>query len=208
MWGIFAEGILLSAGLIIAIGAQNAYVLRQGVEGNHPFWVATVCFLCDFVLMSLGVLGVGTFLAENIWIQQILAGIGALYILFFAYQAFRSALNPEGLRAIPYIGRPSRMKVIAGALAITLLNPHVYLDTIVILGGFASTLQYEEKLIFLIGALIASFVWFYSLSFGASRLAPILSKPLTWRILNFLIALMMLYIAYQLGLFIWNTSAS
>ncbi len=199
---IYFEGVLLSAGLIIAIGAQNAYVLKQGIQNNHVFAVATVCFLCDFILMSLGILGVGTFVAKNQLLQLLLAGGGMLYILWFALQSFLSIRHTQSmeLKGAESVGT---VKVaIVGALAITLLNPHVYLDTVVIIGGIAGTLEAEHKLIFLIGVLTSSAIWFYGLAYGARKLAPLFRKPITWQVLNFLIGSMMLFIAYQLGLFI------
>lgn len=199
---IYFEGVLLSAGLIIAIGAQNAYVLKQGIQNNHVFAVATVCFLCDFILMSLGILGVGTFVAKNQLLQLLLAGGGMLYILWFALQSFLSIRHPQGLELKNTESAGTIKMVIVGALAITLLNPHVYLDTVVIIGGIAGTLETEHKPIFLMGVLTSSAIWFYGLAYGARKLAPLFRKPITWQVLNFLIGSMMLFIAYQLGLFI------
>lgn len=199
---IYFEGVLLSAGLIIAIGAQNAYVLKQGIQNNHVFVVATVCFLCDFILMSLGILGVGTFVAKNQLLQLLLAGGGMLYILWFALQSFLSIRHPQRLELKNTESAGTINMVIVGALAITLLNPHVYLDTVVIIGGIAGTLETEHKPIFLMGVLTSSAIWFYGLAYGARKLAPLFRKPITWQVLNFLIGSMMLFIAYQLGLFI------
>ncbi|HIW07387.1 MAG TPA: LysE/ArgO family amino acid transporter [Candidatus Ignatzschineria merdigallinarum] len=199
---MYFEGVLLSAGLIIAIGAQNAYVLKQGIQNNHVFAVATVCFLCDFILMSLGILGVGTFVAKNQLLQLLLAGGGMLYILWFALQSFLSIRHPQRLELKNTESAGTINMVIVGALAITLLNPHVYLDTVVIIGGIAGTLETEHKPIFLMGVLTSSAIWFYGLAYGARKLAPLFRKPITWQVLNFLIGSMMLFIAYQLGLFI------
>ena len=205
MLEVYLEGILLSAGLIIAIGAQNAYVLKQGVQNNHVFFVTTICFLCDFVLMSLGILGVGTFVAKNQILQLLLAGGGMLYILWFALQSFLSIRQTQSME-LRRADAPGTIKAaIIGALAITLLNPHVYLDTVVIIGGIAGTLEADHKPLFLLGVLTSSAIWFYGLAYGARKLAPIFRKPLTWQILNFLIGLMMLFIAYQLGLFIFES---
>lgn len=202
MLEVYLEGMLLSAGLIIAIGAQNAYVLKQGIQNNHVFVVATVCFLCDFILMSLGILGVGTFVAKNQLLQLLLAGGGMLYILWFALQSFLSIRHPQRLELKNTESAGTIKMVIVGALAITLLNPHVYLDTVVIIGGIAGTLETEHKPIFLMGVLTSSAIWFYGLAYGARKLAPLFRKPITWQVVNFLIGSMMLFIAYQLGLFI------
>lgn len=204
MLEIYFQGVLLSAGLIIAIGAQNAYVLKQGIQNNHVFAVATVCFLCDFVLMSLGILGVGTFVAQNKILQLILASAGMLYILWFALQSFMSIRQHQSME-LRRLETPGTMKMaVVGALAITLLNPHVYLDTVVIIGGIAGTLEAEHKPLFLMGVLTSSALWFYGLAYGARKLTPIFRKPITWQVLNFCIGLMMLFIAYQLGLFIYE----
>ena len=205
---IYFEGVLLSAGLIIAIGAQNAYVLKQGIQNNHVFAVATVCFLCDFILMSLGILGVGTFVAKNQLLQLLLAGGGMLYILWFALQSFLSIRHTQSMELKGAESVGTVKGAIVGALAITLLNPHVYLDTVVIIGGIAGTLEAEHKLIFLIGVLTSSAIWFYGLAYGARKLAPLFRKPITWQVLNFLIGSMMLFIAYQLGLFIFESVSS
>lgn len=204
MLEVYLEGVLLSAGLIIAIGAQNAYVLKQGVQNNHIFWVATICFICDFMLMSLGVLGVGNLVAKHETFQLVLAALGALYILIFAYQSFRAIRQDSVMETGFYYGKSSLKSLILGTLAITLLNPHVYLDTVVIIGGIAGTLEDQHKVAFLLGTLTASSVWFYSLGYGARLLAPLFKKPKTWKVLNFLIGLMMLFIAYQLMTFIVN----
>lgn len=204
MLEVYLQGVLLSAGLIIAIGAQNAYVLKQGVQNNHVFAVATICFLCDFVLMSLGILGVGAFVAQNDLLQLTLAGAGMLYILWFALQSFLSIRQTQSME-LRRLEAPGTIKMaVIGALAITLLNPHVYLDTVVIIGGIAGTLEAEHKPLFLMGVLTSSAVWFYGLAYGARKLAPIFRKPITWQVLNFLIGLMMLFIAYQLGLFVYE----
>ena len=205
MLAVYLEGILLSAGLIIAIGAQNAYVLKQGIQGQHVFAIATVCFLCDFILMSLGILGVGTFVAKNLFIQLSLATFGMLYILWFAWQSFRSIILPQQLTLTESNTQIALKTAILGALAITLLNPHVYLDTVVIIGGIAGTLESAHKFYFLLGVLTSSAVWFYSLAFGATKLAPLFRKPRTWQVLNALIGSMMLFIAYQLGIFIFES---
>ena len=205
MLEVYFEGVLLSAGLIIAIGAQNAYVLKQGVQNNHLFAVATVCFLSDFVLMSLGILGVGTFVAHNKILQLLLAGGGMLYILWFALQSFLSIWQTQSME-LRRSDTPGTVKAaILGTLAITLLNPHVYLDTVVIIGGIAGTLEATHKPLFLLGVLTSSAIWFYGLAYGARKLAPLFRKPITWQILNFLIGLMMLFIAYQLGGFIYES---
>lgn len=154
--------------------------------------------------MVLGILGIGSLVAKHESFQLLLASLGALYILIFAYQSFKAIGKNEVMDTGYYGGKSSLKSVILGTLAITLLNPHVYLDTVVIIGGIAGTLEDQHKVAFLLGTLTASCVWFYSLGYGARLLAPIFKKPMTWRVLNFLIGCMMLFIGYQLIMFVIN----
>ena len=193
------KGIVTSGTLIIAIGAQNAFVLKQGLLKNNIFWVALVCFLCDVLLMCTGVLGVGTVIKNNTFANVGLAIIGGLFLLLYGFKSFRSAFSSS--HTIDISTNPKVIpipKTILLTLAITLLNPHVYLDTVVVIGGIAGTLTFDQKVNFLIGALIASFVWFFGLGYGARWLIPIFKKPKAWKILDFGIGCLMFWLSYQL----------
>lgn len=194
------KGALISGGLIIAIGAQNAFVLKQGLLRNHVLWVSLLCFLCDFLLMALGVLGLGTLINTNQWLTLGLAVVGALFLLWYGARSFRSAFTSTG--SLGGTAEPpsntSLKAVLMATLAVTLLNPHVYLDTVVIVGGVAGTLLPGQKIQFLAGASLASLVWFLALGFGARLLQPLFRNPKAWRVLEFLIGLIMSWIALEL----------
>ena len=199
------RGALISASLIIAIGAQNLFVLKQGLLRNHIFYVSVICFICDFVLMSIGILGVGTFISTNPLITNILAILGALFLLWYGFKAFKSAI--KGTSSMQVQSQDSNdnslVKVILATLAITLLNPHVYLDTVVIVGGIAGTLSSEQKIAFLIGAVCVSFIWFFSIGYGARLLTPLFKQKRMWVILDCLVGLVMFYIAYRLIMYVY-----
>ena len=162
------QGFLVSGGLIVAIGAQNAFVLKQGLRCWQVLPIVLTCFLCDFSLMTLGVFGLGTLIGASRVASVALALVGALFLAVY------------------------------GTLAITLLNPHVYLDTVVIVGGIAGTLSPAAKALFLCGAVAASALWFFALGFGARLLLPLFRRPLTWRLLDAVIGVVMWAIAFSL----------
>lgn len=199
MLSTIIHGFLVSGSLIVAIGAQNAYVLKQGLLKQHVFWVCLICFLCDFGLMSLGVLGIGTLIDQNPTAKITLAVLGALFLLVYGGRAFMSAYQgSEGLHINTDSKYTSLGNTITTTLALTLLNPHVYLDTLVLIGGITSPLETTQKYAFLVGALSASFLWFFGLGFGARLLTPLFSKSITWRILDASIGLIMWAIAISL----------
>ncbi|WFF39147.1 LysE/ArgO family amino acid transporter [Moraxella nasibovis] len=193
------QGFFVSFGLIVAIGAQNAYVLKQGLLKQHIFWVCLVCFLCDFTLLSLGVLGLGSLIGQSKIATLSLAIFGAVFLLWYGFRSFRSAyqgganLSVDGTRS-----QATLKQTIATTLALTLLNPHVYLDTLVLVGSIASPLATSEKYQFLIGAVCASALWFFGLGYGARLLIPLFAKPNTWRVLDGFIGVVMWAIAFSL----------
>lgn len=195
MWISAVQGLLVGAGLIIAIGAQNAFVLSQGLRREHIWLVATICALCDWVLVGLGVLGLGTMLAEQHLLMLLARWGGAAYLAFLAWQSLRRAWHSHALRADA--GAPaSRRQVLLATLAVTLLNPQVYLDTLVML-GIVGAVQ-ESPGGFFIGAALASFGWFFGLVAAASWLAPKLANPRAWRVIDTLIGVTMAVIAWRL----------
>ncbi|WLS91133.1 LysE/ArgO family amino acid transporter [Gilliamella apicola] len=199
------RGALISASLIIAIGAQNLFVLKQGLLRNHIFYVSGICFICDFVLMSIGILEVGTFISNNPFITNILAILGALFLIWYGFKAFKSAIKGTSSMQVQSqdSNNNSLVKVILATLAITLLNPHVYLDTVVIVGGIAGTLNSEQKMAFLTGAVCVSFIWFFSIGYGARLLTPLFKQKKMWVVLDCLVGLVMFYIAYRLILYVY-----
>ncbi|WP_127960334.1 LysE/ArgO family amino acid transporter [Serratia microhaemolytica] len=199
-------GFMISGGLIVAIGAQNAFVLKQGILRNHPFWVALTCFSCDFLLMILGVFGFGSAIGANRSLMILISILGTLFLLWYGISAFLRAWRGQlQLTATDASNdTQSRWLIVAATLAITLINPHVYLDTVVVIGSIAGSLSYNEKWQFLLGALFASALWFFGLAYGSRLLAPLFAKPNTWRILDVIIGVIMLWIAFGLATFVWQ----
>lgn len=193
------RGLGLGASLIIAIGAQNAFVLRQGLKREHQFSVALTCSLCDAALIALGAAGFGSLIAHNPLWTRLAAWAGAAFLFFYGARAFRSALRPAGMEAedqSPATGP----NVIATTLALSLLNPHVYLDTVVLVGGLSAQYSLRPRLAFGLGAMLASLLWFFGLAYGAAWLAPLFRRPVAWRLLDGLIGLVMWTIALGLAL--------
>ena len=197
VWAVW-KGFALGGGLIIAIGAQNAFVLRQGVMRNHVGLVCTVCFLCDLTLISLGALGLGTLIAQSPLLLELAAWGGGGYLLYFGFKCFRDVLSSASLKAGDgSVGR-GMWPTLTATLAVTLLNPHVYIDTVLLVGGLAAPLPDGEKVSFAAGAGAASLLWFYSLGYGAAKLSGVLSRPLFWKALSLVIGIAMWGIAYSL----------
>lgn len=188
----------LGASLIIAIGAQNAFVLRRGIRRDHVLAVVAVCVLVDWVLISLGAAGFGALVGAFPLITRIAAWGGALFLVVYGAMAFRSALHPGALSAEEPAAAPrfgSARAAIAAALAISLLNPHVYLDTVVLLGSLAAQYEPALRMWFAAGAMFASLVWFAGLGFGARLLAPLFERPMAWRVLDVGVGVIMWWIA-------------
>jgi L-lysine exporter family protein LysE/ArgO len=198
----FLEGCGSSAGLIIAIGAQNAFVLKQGILKNHVFVTAFICALIDALLISLGVGGFAKILSTNALLLEIARWGGVVFLGFYGFRSFRSVFTPHALKVSDQENRLSLKMTIITALALSLLNPHVYLDTVVLLGSIGAQFPDNERFFFAIGAMLTSFIWFFSLSYGSRYLAPLFQKPISWKILDFIIGCVMWLIA--LFLIFWN----
>lgn len=194
------EGFFISIGLIMAIGAQNAFIISQGVTGQYNFTIALTSSLCDVLLMSIGVLGVGAVISQHPLMLAIATWGGALFLGYYGVLSLRSALTSRAMTTDDRAAT-SFKKVLITGIAMSLLNPHAYLDTVVLIGGVSSKFAEPDKLIFLCGSLLASFLWFFGLSFGARKLKPLFEKPLAWRILDTLVTLMMWGIAVSLVIF-------
>ncbi|MGB7286321.1 MAG: LysE family transporter, partial [Salaquimonas sp.] len=165
------SGFLLGGSLIIAIGAQNAYILRMGLLRHHVFWLCLFCALSDAALINLGIAGLGALVEAQPVLLRFIALGGALFLSAYAIIAFRRALNPAALQAAAS-SKPTLWAAIAVCASLTWLNPHVYLDTVVLLGAYSTRYSNEARIAFGIGAALSSFVWFFSLGFGARLLAP------------------------------------
>lgn len=192
----FVPGYLLGLSLIVAIGAQNAFVLRQGLRGEHVFWVCAVCALSDAVLIAAGVAGFGALAEAAPWFETAMRYGGAAFLIWYGARSLASAWR-GGAALAPDAGVPPPLRqALATVLAITWLNPHVYLDTVVLVGSISA--QYPDRLAFGLGAVTASLTFFFALGYGARLLAPLFARPSAWRALDALIGLVMWAIAAKL----------
>jgi L-lysine exporter family protein LysE/ArgO len=191
------KGFVTGGGLIVAIGAQNAFVLSQGVRRNHHLIIALICIVCDVLFISAGVAGFGATVSASPTLSRLVAWAGAGFLFFYGLRSLRSALRGGSLDTSDQTVRTLRAAVIT-TLAVTLLNPHVYLDTIILLGGVSSQFHGESRLYFWVGAVCASTLWFISLSLGGQILAPLFKKRISWRILDSMVCATMWTIAVSL----------
>ncbi len=197
--GPFLSGFALGGSLIVAIGAQNAFVLRQGLQRRHVFAVALVCSLSDAALIWSGAYLLAAITGEAGVLATAARYGGAAFLGVYGLLAARRAFATE---ALGLTGQPeaSLGRALVTCLAFTLLNPHVYLDTVVLVGSIASQYAASARVAFCLGASSASFLWFFGLGYGARLLVPLFAKPLAWRILDAIIATIMLTIGLQLAL--------
>ena len=191
------SGFLLGLSLIVAIGAQNAYVLRQGLVRVHVLPVVVICAVSDATLIAAGVAGLGSFIRANPALLSWVAYGGAAFLFVYGALAFRRMLGASALRA-GEAADTSLAAAVATCLALTWGNPHVYLDTVVLLGSLSAQYDGSGRLAYGAGAALGSVIWFFALGYGARFLAPLFAKPLAWRILDGLICLVMWAIALQL----------
>ncbi|MCF6370633.1 LysE/ArgO family amino acid transporter [Rhizobium halophilum] len=191
------SGFALGASLIIAIGAQNAFILRQGLIRRHVFVLCLICALADALLIAAGVAGLGTIVAQSPLLITIVTWGGVIFLGAYAVKAFLRAWRPTAMVAGAPEGTTLKAAVLT-CLAFTFLNPHVYLDTVVLLGSLSAAFEGRERLAYGAGAVIASFVWFFSLGYGARLLAPLFARPAAWRALDVLIGIIMSLLALGL----------
>ena len=196
----FVHGFSSTAMLIMAIGAQNAFVLRQGLRREHVLPVVALCALSDAVLLQAGVWGMGgVLLARPEW-GQWMRWAGALFLLAYALQAGARALRPGQLLVTAGGPGNSLRSTVLTLLALTWLNPHVYLDTVVLLGTMASPYPTWGRAAFATGGALASALWFTAIGFGARWLAPLFASPQAWRVLDGVTAVCMMALAFAMGL--------
>jgi L-lysine exporter family protein LysE/ArgO len=191
------SGFLLGGGLIVAIGAQNAFVIRQGVLKVHVFWVCLFCALCDAFLIWAGVFGLGTLIKAVPLLIPIMTYGGAAFLLWYGAKALQRALVPVALGANAEAAG-TLAAALAACAAFTLLNPHVYLDTVVLVGSVANARPAGEQASFATGASLASLLWFFALGYGAKALGPWLGQPHVWRVIDIAIAAIMVLLAVKL----------
>jgi len=196
----FLTGFFLGLSLIVAIGAQNSFVLRQGILGQHVFYVALFCALSDALLISIGVAGISFFLSNIInQISNFLFGFSALWLIGYGILRLKAAFKADIMVEINASKLKGLIPTISVAAILTFANPHVYLDTIILMGSISQQFFGYHKIAFTLGACLASFVFFFSLAYGAKLLEPIMKRPSSWRILDCLIALIMFTIAFKLA---------
>lgn len=187
----YAAGLAAGLSLIVAIGAQNAFVLRQGILGRHVLPVVAICVLADTTLIALGTAGAGALVRSHPGLLTVLRWVGAAYLVWFGLTTLWQARRPEGLHAA---ATASGKGVVLTTLALTLLNPHVYLDTVVMLGILSAGFG-QARWTFAAGAMTGSILWFPALAWVGGRLAPWLARPRVWQVLGVLIGLVMLALA-------------
>jgi len=196
----FLTGFFLGFSLIVAIGAQNTFVLRQGIIGQHIFYVALFCAISDTLLIIIGVSGISFFINNVIsQISNLMYGISALWLTGYGLLRIKSVFKSQVALEIEASSTQSLLKTISIVAILTFANPHVYLDTIILIGFVSQNFVGESKVAFTFGASIASFTFFFSLSYGARYLAPIMKRPFSWKILDSFIAIIMFTIAIKLA---------
>ena len=197
----FLTGFFLGLSLIIVIGAQNTFVLRQGILNQHVFYVALFCALSDALLITIGVAGISFFFHNfiNQYIN-IFFGLSSLWLTSYGVIRLKSAFKSNKTIDIEALTSKKLLPTIAVAAVLTFLNPHVYLDTMILIGSISQQFYGLYKITFAIGACFASFLFFFSLAYGSKLLVPIMQHPFSWKILDSLIALIMFAIAFNLAL--------
>ena len=196
----FITGFFLGISLIVAIGAQNIFVIRQGILGQHVFYVALFCAISDAFLICIGVAGISFFL-NNFTSQNLdlLFGLSALWLFSYGLFRLKSAFKSDAVFKIEKSRSNGIVPTLSILAALTFANPHVYLDTMVLIGSVSQQFADNQKIAFALGASIASFFFFFILAYGAKLLAPLMQKNISWRILDFFIALIMFTIAFKLA---------
>lgn len=202
MFTAAAAGLGLGLSLIVAIGAQNAFVLRQGLRREHVLLVVAICAVSDAVLIVAGVGGLGVLIQQAGWALVVVRIVGAAFLVWYGIRSALRALTPSALKADEGGVRMPLATAITTVLALTWLNPHVYLDTVLLLGSIGGTYG-EHRWWFAAGAALGSMLWFSALGFGSRALRPLFAKPMAWRLLDAIIAVVMIALAVSLivGLF-------
>jgi len=190
-------GLLTGLSLIVAIGAQNAFVLTQGLLRKHVLIIVLMCALSDATLIALGVFGLGSLITALPWLLEAIRWVGVAFLVWYGSTSLRRFIKSESLQAAQ-LSPASLKQTVLTTLALTFLNPHVYLDTVIFVGGIANQFG-EQKWFFALGAMTSSFIWFFSLGFGAKRASVLVSKPAFWKILDIFIAAVMYSLAITLA---------
>ena len=199
MLSAFLSGFILGLSLILAIGAQNSFVLRQGLMNRHVFIVALFCSLSDALLIGIGVVGISLFLNNYIdLVSDWLFGISAIWLAGYGILRLRDAVIGKSVLIAENSSVNGLVSTLSFLSVLTFANPHVYLDTVVLIGSVSQQFPDNTKLAYVLGASIASFVFFFSLAYGAKLLSPIMQKPIAWRVLDSFIAFVMFSLAIKM----------
>ncbi|MCL6742475.1 arginine exporter ArgO [Kosakonia sp. R1.Fl] len=199
MLSYYFQGLMLGAALILPLGPQNAFVMNQGIRRQFHIMTAALCTLSDVLLICAGIFGGSALLMQSPWLLALVTWGGVAFLLWYGFGALKTAFGSTIELASTEAMRQGRWRIIATMLAVTWLNPHVYLDTFVVLGSLGGQLDAEPKRWFALGTVSASFLWFFSLALLAAWLAPRLRTVQAQRVINTLVGLVMWFIAFQLA---------
>lgn len=194
---IFLNGLLLGLSLIMALGPQNIFLIKQGTQKNHAGLSATICFICDVILVCGSVIGLHQILLNNPALQIWMIYLGSAFLFYYAYKNVRSALSRQNKKNQDPAQAHSRSQIILFALGFSLLNPHAIIDTVVIVGSGSSQFP-DNQMAFLTGVICASLIWFCSLTFTTKYFADVLSKVRIWQSIELFSGLLMIYIGCKL----------
>ena len=196
----FLSGLGIGAGLIMAIGAQNLHVLRTGLRAEHVGLTVLACVTVDAVLIALGVAGMGAAVQASPMLLAAARWGGAAFLLWYGLRSWRTVFASAAVNASALSGRTSARQALGSVLALSLLNPHVYLDTIVLLGAVGSSFPNAERPSFAGGAIVASLLWFSALGYGAARLSHVLARPVAWKWIDGIAGTTMLVLAVSVAM--------
>lgn len=189
------SGYATSSGLIIAIGAQNAFVLTQSIKGQYGYIMALICAVIDIILISAGMLGMGQMIAQFPMLEPILLCVGAVFLIYLGANALKRAVTAQEKLEIGQAEKQRLWPLIMICLAVSLLNPHVYLDTVILLGSIGTSFPEDQQMSFMIGAYFGSVIWFSALVIIGRVSRSLFQKPLAWKILDFCVAAMMFFVS-------------
>ncbi|MEY4714551.1 MAG: hypothetical protein RIQ37_881 [Actinomycetota bacterium] len=192
-------GFFTGLSLIVAIGAQNAFVIRQGLAKSYVFLVVAICAVIDALLIALGIAGLGALITATPWLLEFIRWFGVAYLTWFGLKSFRRAFSKQQMDLSGSTSDTAK-KVAASVLGFTLLNPHVYLDTVILVGSIGNQFG-DQRWWFGAGAMAASFLWFFGLGYGAKAASRFMTKPVFWRVLDTAIGVVMFSIAILLAVF-------
>ncbi|WP_337038578.1 MULTISPECIES: arginine exporter ArgO [Pseudescherichia] len=199
MLSYYFQGLALGSAMILPLGPQNAFVMNQGIRRQYPLMVAGLCALSDLILICAGIFGGSAVLMQSPWLMALVTWGGVAFLLWYGFGALKTAFSQQLELANAEVLKQGRWRIIATMLAVTWLNPHVYLDTFVVLGSLGGQLAAEPKRWFALGTISASFIWFFGLALLAAWLAPRLRTAKAQRIINVVVGVIMWFIAFQLA---------